>query len=80
MERRSPPIPDEVADAYLVPLVELDDPPAVRVGPLLHLSMPSVPTTVHAPTAAIPVQFREVALHGREVSVADVEQPYFTWR
>ena len=72
--------PDEVADAYLVPLAELDDPRAVQMRPLLHLTMPSVPTTVHAPTAAILYQFREVALHGREVRVADVEQPYFAWR
>ena len=40
---------------------------------------PSLETTVHAPTAALLYQFREVALHGREVRVADVEQPFFTW-
>jgi 8-oxo-dGTP pyrophosphatase MutT (NUDIX family) len=72
--------PDEVADAYLVSLAELDDPRAVRMGSLLHVTLPSVPTTVYAPTAAILYQFREVALHGREVRVAEVEQPYFAWR
>jgi 8-oxo-dGTP pyrophosphatase MutT (NUDIX family) len=72
--------PDEVADAYLVPLADLDDPRAVQMGPLLHLTIPSVPTTVYAPTAAILYQFREVALHGREIRVAEVEQPFFAWR
>jgi 8-oxo-dGTP pyrophosphatase MutT (NUDIX family) len=72
--------PDEVDAAFRVPLSELDDPNTLRMRPLLHFSMPSLPTTVHAPTAAILYQFREVALHGRETRVANVEQPYFAWR
>ena len=71
--------PDEVEAAFRVPLSELDHPEALRLRPLLHFAMPSLETTVHAPTAAILYQFREVALHGREVRVADVEQPFFTW-
>jgi hypothetical protein len=35
---------------------------------------------VHAPTAAVLYQFREVALHGRETRVAHLEQPVFAWR
>jgi 8-oxo-dGTP pyrophosphatase MutT (NUDIX family) len=72
--------PDEVDAAFRVPLSELDHPQALRLRPLLHFAMPSLRTTVHAPTAAILYQFREVALHGREVRVADVEQPFFAWR
>ena len=72
--------PDEVDAAFRIALSELDDPAALRLRPLLHFSIPSVPTTVHAPTAAILYQFREVALHGRNVRVADTEQPFFAWR
>jgi 8-oxo-dGTP pyrophosphatase MutT (NUDIX family) len=72
--------PDEVAAVFRVRLAELDDPQALRARPLLHFALPSLETTVHAPTAAILYQFREVALHGREVRVADVEQPVFAWR
>jgi 8-oxo-dGTP pyrophosphatase MutT (NUDIX family) len=72
--------PDEVDAAYNVPLVELDASDALHTEPLFHFVLPSVPTTVHAPTAALIYQFREVALHGREVRVHDVEQPFFAWR
>jgi 8-oxo-dGTP pyrophosphatase MutT (NUDIX family) len=72
--------PDEVDAAFRVPLNELDHPQALRVRPLLHFAIPSLRTTVHAPTAAILYQFREVALHGRDVRIADVEQPFFAWQ
>lgn len=71
--------PHEVDTAYLVPLADLDQPHALRPTPLLHFVLASLPTTVHAPTAALLYQFREVALHGRDVRVADVEQPFFAW-
>jgi hypothetical protein len=35
---------------------------------------------VHAPTAAILYQLREVAIHGRDTRVAHFEQPVFAWR
>jgi 8-oxo-dGTP pyrophosphatase MutT (NUDIX family) len=73
------PSPDEVDAAFRVPLSELDHPNALRRGPLLHFAIPSLATTVYAPTAAILYQFREVALHGREVRVANLEQPWFAW-
>jgi mutator protein MutT len=72
--------PEEVDAAFAVPLTELDHPSALQLAPLLHFRMPSLPTTLHAPTAAIVYQFREVGLHGRYVAVADVEQPFFAWR
>ncbi len=72
--------PAEVDAAFIVPLSELLHPEALRLEPLLHFSMPSLATTVHAPTAAMLYQFREVAVYGREVRVADTEQPLFAWR
>ncbi|CAM2840220.1 MULTISPECIES: NUDIX hydrolase [Dermacoccus] len=35
---------------------------------------------IHAPTAAILHQFREVVLHGRSTRVAHFEQPKFAWK
>ena len=39
----------------------------------------SVADRIHAPTAAMIYQFREV-LAGRQTRVADLEQPVFAWR
>ena len=44
------------------------------------ISIPMVGTDVHAPTAAIVYQLREVGLHGRATRVAHFEQPVFAWR
>jgi hypothetical protein len=63
--------------AYLVPLAELDLPSNPRLEPLLHFAL--LGSTVHAPTAAILYQFREVGLHGRVVRVSQFEQPFFAW-
>jgi hypothetical protein len=43
----------------------------------VHFDLP--PGTVHAPTAAILYQFREVALLGRSVHLGHIEQPLFAW-
>ena len=72
--------PDEVDAVFRVPLSELDHAQALRMKPLLHFSLPSLNTTVHAPTAALLYQFREVALHRRKVRIGDIEQPFFAWR
>jgi hypothetical protein len=37
-------------------------------------------STIHAPTAAIMLQFRRVAIEGVCERVADYEQPVFAWR
>ena len=37
-------------------------------------------TVIHAPTAAVLFQLREVALLGRATRVMDYEQPVFAWR
>ncbi|GAB5900285.1 NUDIX hydrolase [Mycolicibacterium mageritense] len=46
-------------------------------GPLLQMPLRSN-MVVHAPTGAILLQFREVALLGRSISVADLLEPEFT--
>lgn len=77
--------PAEVATVHRVPLAVLESPEV----PCLHripesdqpvISIPMVGTYVHAPTAAIVYQLREVALHGRDTRVAHFEQPLFAWR
>jgi 8-oxo-dGTP pyrophosphatase MutT (NUDIX family) len=79
--------PREVAEAYEIPLTALEAPgvpslwnipesPRTLIGvPLLQLE-----TVVHAPTAAILYQLREVALLGKSTRVAEYEQPVFAWR
>jgi hypothetical protein len=44
------------------------------------IQLPLLGYLVHAPTAAVLFQFREVALRGRQTRVADLEQPVFAWR
>jgi 8-oxo-dGTP pyrophosphatase MutT (NUDIX family) len=77
--------PDEVAAVYRVPLAVLDDPGVPRLKripesdqPVISIAM--VGTHVHAPTAAIVYQLREVGLHGRATRVVHFEQPVFAWR
>ena len=70
--------PSEVAAAYRVPVEQLEAPGNPRRDPLLNFAV--LDTTVYAPTAAMLLQFRELALHGRHVSVLDEEQPFFAWR
>jgi 8-oxo-dGTP pyrophosphatase MutT (NUDIX family) len=44
------------------------------------IRMPLAGSSIHAPTAAVLYQFREVALAGRATRVAHLEQPVFAWR
>lgn len=79
------PNPDEVSAAYRIPLAELLRPDAPRLvdHPDLEqpvLQMPVYDRIIHAPTAAVLYQFREVALRGNDVAVAHFEQPPFAWR
>lgn len=79
------PSPREVASVHRVPLAELDAPgvPHVRYIPESErpvISIPLLGTHIHAPTAAVLYQLREVALHGREARVSHFEQPVFAWR
>lgn len=75
----------EVESAHLVPLEELDRPDVPRfidgVDPERPvIQIPLYGRFVHAPTAAILYQLREVGLHGRPTRVAHFDQPTFAWR
>jgi len=75
----------EVAEIYRVPLGELDKPsvPRLRSTPDSDhplISIPLLGTHIHAPTAAILYQLREVAVWGRSTRVAHYEQPRFAWK
>lgn len=75
----------EVASIHLVPLVELDRPDAPRLIAIPEseapvIQMPIEQHLIHAPTGAILLQFRELALHGRPTRVNHYEQPTWAWR
>jgi 8-oxo-dGTP pyrophosphatase MutT (NUDIX family) len=79
------PDPAEVSAAYRIGLHALRDsePRFVAIPesdrPVLQLPLGN--DLIHAPTAAILYQFREVALRGRPgVRVGHVEEPVFAWR
>lgn len=76
--------PDEVAVIHLVPLAELDRPDVPRLREIPEserpvIAVPLLGTFIHAPTAAVLYQLREVAIHGRDTRVAEYEQPVFAW-
>jgi 8-oxo-dGTP pyrophosphatase MutT (NUDIX family) len=80
-------VPDasEVASVHLVPLETLDAPEVPRLidgtdpdRPVIQI--PLYGRYVHAPTAAILYQLREVGLHGRPTRVAHFDQPVFAWK
>jgi mutator protein MutT len=79
--------PEEVAAAYTVPLADLEAPgvPLLRTipesdRPVIAVPIPRLGTAIHAPTAAVLFQIREVLLAGRGTRVAHYEQPVFAWR
>ena len=79
------PDPKEVAAIYRVPLADLSRPgvPHLRHIPESErpvISIALLDTHIHAPTAAILFQLREVALHGRATRVDHFEQPLFAWK
>lgn len=79
------PDPSEVSSVHRVPLAVLEHPdvPYLRQIPESDrpvISIAMVGTHVHAPTAAIVYQLREVGLHGRATRVDHFEQPVFAWR
>ena len=77
------PNPVEVSEVHRVPLEVVDVEPrfltiAESDAPVIQL--PLLGRYVHAPTAAVLHQFREVVLQGRWTRVAHLEQPVFAWR
>ena len=78
------PNPDEVHALYRIPLEELNRPESPDMISIPESDRPVIRMAimddmVHAPTAAILYQFREVAMHGRMVRVDHYEQPVFAW-
>ncbi len=80
------PDPNEVARVFRVPLRELDapevpdfQPPWDGTEPIFGVPLATLGHSLHAPTAAMLYQFREVALRGAPTRVAHLEQPRFAW-
>jgi 8-oxo-dGTP pyrophosphatase MutT (NUDIX family) len=79
------PNPAEVAHVYRVPLVELDKPDVPRLITIPEsdrpvIQVPLLSSLIHAPTAAVLYQIREVVVHGRPTRVAHFEQPTWAWK
>jgi mutator protein MutT len=77
--------PHEVAAIFRIPLSELDRPDVPRLHRIPEsdrpvISIPLLGANIHAPTAAILYQLREVAIWGRGTRVAEFDQPVFAWR
>ncbi len=74
------PNPVEVASIHQVALADLDAPGVPRFVTLPErerpvIQVPLLGTLIHAPTAAILYQLREVILHGRTTRVSHFEEP-----
>jgi len=79
------PNPAEVARVHLVPLEELDAPDVPRFISIPEsdrpvIQLPILGSLIHAPTAAVIYQMREVVSHGRQTRVDHLEQPVWAWR
>jgi 8-oxo-dGTP pyrophosphatase MutT (NUDIX family) len=79
------PDPDEVRSVHRISLRELcrpDSPRFVTIpeSPRPVVQLPVGGDLIHAPTGAVLLQFRRVALEGVPERVADYEQPVFAWR
>ncbi|BCI56020.1 coenzyme A pyrophosphatase [Mycolicibacterium litorale] len=79
------PAPDEVVAAYRVGLHQLqrDDSPrfvSIPESPRPVVQIPLGNDLIHAPTGAVLLQLRWLALEGRRDPVDHLEQPVFAWR
>jgi len=77
--------PSEVTSVHLIPLAALEAEGVPRFIPGTDpdrpvIQIPLYERYVHAPTAAVLYQLREVALHGRATRVAHYDQPTFAWQ
>lgn len=77
--------PVEVAEVHRVPIAELERPDAPRFISIPEsdrpvIQLPLVGTLIHAPTAAVLYQFRQVAMRGESTRVGHLEQPVWAWR
>jgi 8-oxo-dGTP pyrophosphatase MutT (NUDIX family) len=78
------PNPAEVASVHHVPLRDLEHPDIPKLVAIPEserpvIQLPILSTLVHAPTAAVIYQLREVVVHGRATRVDHFEQPVWTW-
>lgn len=78
------PNPAEVASVHHVPLRDLEHPDVPRLVAIPEserpvIQLPILSTLVHAPTAAVVYQLREVVVHGRATRVDHFEQPVWAW-
>lgn len=74
------PNPAEVAHTFTFPIIDLDVEPrflAIPESTRPLIQLPILGGVMHAPTAALLYQFREVGLHGRTTWVDELEQPAF---
>jgi 8-oxo-dGTP pyrophosphatase MutT (NUDIX family) len=79
------PNPDEVKRVYHVPLDDLERPEvpilvAIPESERPVIQLPILSSLIHAPTAAVIYQVREVVVHGRATRVDHFEQPVWAWR
>jgi 8-oxo-dGTP pyrophosphatase MutT (NUDIX family) len=77
--------PVEVSAVYRVPLSELDGPDVPRLITIPEsdrpvIQLPILSSLVHAPTAAVLYQAREVLLHGRPTRVDHFGEPVWAWK
>ncbi len=78
------PNPAEVARVHLIPLEDLDAPNVPRFVSIPEsdrpvIQLPLLGSLIHAPTAAVIYQMREVVSHGRPTRVDHLEQPVWAW-
>jgi len=76
------PNPSEVASVYVARQADFDVEPifaSIPESPEPIIRVPMLGAWIHAPTAAVIYQFRELAFHGRVTRVARYEQPVFAW-
>ena len=78
------PNPAEVASVHHVPLRDLEHPDIPKLVTIPEserpvIQRPILSTLVHAPTAAVVYQLREVVVHGRSTRVDHFEQPVWAW-
>lgn len=79
------PNPEEVLSVHRVAFRELCRPDSPRFVSIAESDRPVVQVPIggdliHAPTGAVLLQFRRVAIEGVTERVADYEQPVFAWR
>lgn len=75
----------EVASVHRIPLEDLEGPDRPRLVRIPEsdrpvIQMPVLDRWIHAPTAAVLYQLREVVVHGRATRVDHLEQPVWAWR